>query len=132
MATTKKIKKQSVKKEKLIPISLVASFSYVFFKSNLFVQGSCLLMDDKNLADILKALGYDVIHIGGIPNQLVKVKIDHLKIPSYKYYLHKFIFDCFEINIIELSKNRYFIDTQNELDYDSISTGLIKLGFITE
>ncbi len=123
-------KKQAKVKLKLIPLSLMNTFVQVFTGAKMFVQSNSIIIDNKEIADKLVGLGYDSFFFNTIPANLTSFKVDHLKINSYKYYLTKFIKDYFELQLVHIKENEYYIDTDNEAVFEVIKKGMIRLGFV--
>lgn len=141
MAIVKKIKKivpkKEIKKElKLIPLSLLCSFILVFFKNKCLNVNGCIVSAQEPIIIKLDELGYSIWLVPNIPDKIVTISTDQQKSPSYCHYLEKFIKDFFEIEIIKIRSNEYFIDKSPKDEFNNtirfVKEGLESLGFVVK
>ncbi len=138
MATAKKTKKQTSKKEekeklKLIPGSLLCSFIWIFLNSRSIHVNGFMIGSYEPIIEKMNKLGYNTWKVQFIPDEVFKINLDHQKTPTYRHYLEKFILDVFEIEIIKIKDNEYYINsTIDNSYYAQIVKGLKQLGFVTK
>ncbi len=130
--TTKKIaSKKEVKK--LIPNYLICSFLYAFFGGKYLSVDGLIMTEDPVIDKELLSLGYQSWLVDHVADTVVKNNTGHLRTPSYKSNLEKFVWDFFKVEILKLKVNEYYIDTEEDnKNFNIITKGLEKLGFVTK
>jgi hypothetical protein len=137
MTAVKRQKKQSKKEseeiQKMIPESLLCSFIFIFLKTKAININGYIIVSYEPLNKKLIDCNYNSWLVNSIPDGVFKVRTDQQKNPTYRHYLEKFIKDFFEIEIIKLKENEYYIDSTPEKEYyEVVKKGLKSIGFVTK
>ncbi len=129
----KAVKNKRVEVIKTIPTHLFCSFIIHFLKESAIVVDGIVTVIDKDLYTKINELGYASWLVNCLPTELIKKESNHKKTASYKHYMRKFIKDFFDIEIIEIHDNEFYIDADNENEnFQKIEKGLKSLGFVTK
>ncbi len=129
----KAVKNKKTEPKKLIPVSLFCSFIIAFLKESAINVDGIVTVIDVQLCDKVIELGYSTWSVNCLPTELIKKDSVHKKTATYKHYMRKFIKDFFDIEVIEIHNDEFFIDADIENEnFQKIEKGLETLGFVTK